>query len=201
MVTDAGACVAANVLVKLAPVPLTPASERAPVPIEPVVRLPPAPIETVPELARPLVTAVSTLSVPAEPTVTVPLESPPDAVTRTVPAETLRLLNELEPPSTMVPGPLVVSAKAPAMGAFTMSEYDVLLFVQVCALPRMMPAEPTLETFPPVPPVPPPNFPNVVSPETLLLTRMPVPEPMALVADPVSVTDMTFALPTWFVME
>ena len=39
MVTDAGACVAANVLVKLAPVPLTPASERAPVPIEPVVRL------------------------------------------------------------------------------------------------------------------------------------------------------------------
>ena len=189
MVTDAGACVAANVLVKLAPVPLTPASERAPVPIEPVVRPPPAPIETVPELAMLLVTEARRSSVPAAPTVTVPDESPPDAVTRTVPAETLRLLNELVPPSSIAPGPLVVSAKAPAMGAFTTSAYDVLLFVQVCALPRMMPAAPAVFRGLRM---------NRVSPVTLLLIRMPVPEPMALVADPVSVTDITLLLDVLF---
>ena len=57
-----------------------------------------------------LFTAASTLSVPAAPTVAPPAGIAPDEVTRTVPAETLRLVNELVPPSSIAPGPLVVSA-------------------------------------------------------------------------------------------
>ena len=97
-------------LVNVAVVPLTPAIESVPAPSELAVRLPPGPIETVPLLAMLLFTAASTLSVPAAPTVAPPAGIAPDEVTRTVPAETLRLVNELVPPSSIAPGPLVVSA-------------------------------------------------------------------------------------------
>ena len=97
-------------LVNVAVVPLTPAIESVPAPSELAVRLPPGPIETVPLLAMVLLTAASTLSVPAAPTVAPPAGIAPDEVTRTVPAETLRLVNELVPPSSIAPGPLVVSA-------------------------------------------------------------------------------------------
>ena len=98
-------------LVNVAAVPLTPAIESVPAPSELAVRLPPGPIETVPLFTMLLfVTAASTLSVPAAPTVAPPAGIAPDEVTRTVPAETLRLVNELVPPSSIAPGPLVVSA-------------------------------------------------------------------------------------------
>ena len=97
-------------LVNVAVVPLTPAIESVPAPSELAVRLPPGPIETVPLLAMLLFTAASTLSVPAAPTVAPPAGIAPDEVTRTVPAETLRLVNELVPPSSIAPGPVVVSA-------------------------------------------------------------------------------------------
>ena len=75
------------------------------------------------------------------------------------------------------------------MGVLTISEYAVLLFVQVWLVPRMMPAAPAVFEGLRM---------NRVSPVTLLLIRMPVPEPMELVADALIVTDMTLALPTAF---
>ena len=186
-------------LVNVAVVPLTPAIESVPAPSELAVRLPPGPIETVPLFTMLLfVTAASTLSVPAAPTVTPPVESPLELVTRTVPAETLRLLNELAPPNTIVPGPLVVSPKAPDTGPFKTSEYDVLLLVQVCALARATAAEPTLPTLLPVPPVPPPNLPNPMSPVMEALSRMPVPADTPLVPVALSVTVVELMLPAGF---
>ena len=100
----------ARPFVNVAALPLTPAIESVPAPSELAVRLPPGPIETVPLLAMLVVTGASTLSVPAAPTVAPPAGIAPDEVTRTVPAEILRLVNELVPPSSIAPGPFVVSA-------------------------------------------------------------------------------------------
>ena len=175
----------ARLLVNVAALPLTPAIESVPAPSALAVRLPPGPIETVPLLAMLVVTGASTLSVPAAPTVAPPAGIAPDEVTRTVPAETLRLLNVLAPPSSIAPGPLVVSAKVPVMGVFTISEYAVLLFVQVWFAPRMMPAAPVVFKGLRM---------NRVLPVTLLFTRMPVPEPMSVVADALIVTDITLLL-------
>ncbi|MEI6656935.1 MAG: hypothetical protein WCO76_00225 [Planctomycetota bacterium] len=72
---------------------------------------------------------------------------------------------------------------------FTISEYAVLLFVQVWLAPRMMPAAPVVFKGLRM---------NCVLPVTLLFTRIPVPEPMELVADARIVTDMTLLLPEAF---
>ena len=110
-----------SVSVKVAVEPLTPAIVRAPAPSELAVTPPPGPITIVPLLAMLLVTGASTLSVAAEPTVTPPDDRPPALVTRTVPADAVRLLKEFAAPNTIVPGPLVVSPNAPVTGPFMTS--------------------------------------------------------------------------------
>ena len=65
----------------------------------------------------------------------------------------------------------------------------MLLFVQVWLAPRMMPAAPVVFIGLRM---------NRVSPVTLLLIRMPVHEPMELVADALIVTDMTLLFPELF---
>ena len=88
------------------------------------------------------------------------------------------------PSSSSVPAPALVRPPVPLTPPLTVSRL-VLLFVQVWFAPRMMPAAPVVFKGLRM---------NRVLPVTLLFTRMPVPEPMSVVADALIVTDITLLL-------
>ena len=169
IVTDAGASVAADVLVKLAPVPLTPASDRTPVPIDAAVRPPPAPIVIVPELATLFVIDASRFRLPPLFTVRLPVPDDCALVNFSVPAPTVRLLKVFVADSVTVPAPLVVRfLPAPATLQLKISAYvgELLVHVWLAVLPRLTCSTALVAERIAV---------NVVSPTTSALTRMPVP--------------------------